>query len=933
MNNKYKCIAFGLAFLPIAVHAQEEASLQDSISKKVNVAFRTADKKDLMGGISSVDMVELTHKNYSLNSLDNLEAYVGGYNGQLWNQGSALVLVDGVPRDASNVLPTEIENIAFLKSASAVVLYGSRAAKGVILITTKRGHKDGLEVSVRGNATLFVPKRYPKYLDAASYMQLYNEAATNDGLSAPYSDETIYNYASGKNPYRYPSLDFFSNDYIKKSYQRYNGNAEFSGGGKFAHFYTNIGLMHANDLMNFGEGKENYTNRLNIRGNVDLQLNDWITGYVNANATFYDARGDRSDYWASSATLRPTSEYGLSPLIPISFVDPSNTVAQNYIHNTNYLINGQYLPGGTQDNQTNPFAAMYAAGYNVYTSRSLQFDAGVNINLSSVLQGLSFKTKFAVDYATSYNTSIQNEYATYYPTWTNANGKDEISDFTKYGTDKRTGTQVTSGSIYEQTILFQAQFDYNRIFAKDHQLDVILLANGYQQCNSGVYHHTNNTNLGLQLGYNYQHKYYVDFSAAAIHSTKLAPGHRDAISPVASLAWRLKEEGFLKNATWLDDLKLTASYGVINQDIDISNYYMYSSVFTATGDYWGWSESANSIMNSESKLGGNDELTFVKRKEFRLGLNATILDGLFTVDANFFTVNTNGLLTQPSTTYPLYFTNYYPSSNFIPYVNYNNQRQTGIDFTVNAHKKIGAVDMNLGITGMYYTSKNTKVNENVEYDWLKQEGASIEAIRGYECLGFFQNAEDVANSAKINNNTQPGDLKYKDQNGDGMIDSKDMVVLGKWTAPFTLGLNYTAKWKNITLFLNATGRFGGNGLKNSSYDWVYGSGKYSEVVLGRWTADNADNATYPRLTTQGGELNFVNSDFWLYSTSAFYLNKVQVTYDFPQKMFHGKIVKGLSVYLSGNCLLTIAKESKYMETNVGSAPQTRSYYLGVNVNF
>jgi TonB-linked SusC/RagA family outer membrane protein len=933
MNNKYKCIALGLAVLPLAVSAQGEKSLPDSAAQKVNVAFHTIDKKDLMGGISSVDMVELTHKNYTTYSLDNMDAYVGGYNGQLWNQGSALILVDGVPRDASNVMPTEIENITFLKSASAVVLYGSRAAKGVILITTKRGHQEGLQVSVRGNATLMVPKRYPKYLGAAEYMQLYNEAATNDGLTAPYSDETIYHYASGENKYRYPDLNFFSDDFVKKSCQRYDGTAEFAGGGKFAHFYANIGLIHANDLMNFGEGKDNYTNRLNVRGNVDLKLNDWISGYVNANATFYDARGDRSNYWAASATLRPTSEYGLTPLIPISFVDPNNAVAQNYIKNTNYLIDGQYLPGGTQDNQTNPFAAMYAAGYNKYTSRSLQFDAGINFDLDKVLQGLSFKTKFAVDYATSYNTAIQNDYATYFPTWTNANGKDEITNFTKYGTDKRTGTQVTSGSTYEQTVLFQAQFDYLRTFANDHHVNATLLANGYQQSNSGVYHHTTNANLGLQLGYNYQQKYYVDFSAAAIHSAKLAEGHRNAISPVVSLAWRLKGEDFLKDAAWLDDLKLTTSYGVINQDIDISDYYMYSDIFTATGDWWGWSESANSMQNAESQRGGNKELTFIKRKEFRVGLDASVLDGLVTLDANFFTVNTNGLLTQPSTIYPLYFTNYYPKSSYLPYVNYNNQRRTGFDFTVNVHKQLGKVDMNLGVTGMYYTSKNTKWDENVDYEWLRQEGASIETIRGYQCLGFFQDANDVANSAKINNNTKPGDLKYKDQNGDGVIDSKDMVALGKWIAPFTLGINYTAKWNNFTFFLNATGAFGGKGIKNQTTDWVYGSGKYSEAVLGRWTAATAATATYPRLTTQGGELNFVNSDFWLYSTSALYLNKVQITYDFPCKMFQDKLVKGLSIYLSGNSLLTIAKEAKYMETNVGGSPQTRSYNLGVKVNF
>lgn len=304
MKHIYKAIALGMALLPTAAMAQDDADyVNDSLNNKVNVAFRTVDKSDLMGGVSSINMVELTHKNYTTYSLDNMQAYVGGYTGQLWNMGDALVIVDGVPRDANNVLPSEIEQITFLKSASAVVLYGSRAAKGAILITTKRGRNEGLKVSVRGNATIYTPKEYPTYLSSAPYMKLYNEARLNDGNTAAYSENEIYAYAQGDNPYRYPSINFFSNDYLSKTYQRYEGIAEFSGGGQYAHFYANVGLYHNNDLLNFGEGKNNGTTRLNVRGNIDLRLNDWITGYVNANATFYDLRSDRSDFWADRKSV------------------------------------------------------------------------------------------------------------------------------------------------------------------------------------------------------------------------------------------------------------------------------------------------------------------------------------------------------------------------------------------------------------------------------------------------------------------------------------------------------------------------------------------------------------------------------------------------------------------------------------------------------
>lgn len=932
MKHIIKNIALGAALLPVAAVAQTEKEYTDSVASQVNVAFRTVNEADLMGGVSTVNMIEQAKKDYTTYSLDGMDALVGGYNGQLWNQGEALVLVDGVPRDANNVLPTEIEQITFLKAASAVVLYGSRAAKGVILITTKHGRNDGLNVSVRGNASLYVPKSYPKYLGSAAYMELYNEALQNDGKAAVYSEDDIYHYASNENPYRYPNINFFDSQYIKKTYQRYDGTAEFSGGGRLAHFYANIGLSNVGSLMNFGEGKNNHTTRLNVRGNIDLRLNDWIEGYVNANATFYDARNDNSNFWSESATMRPTSQYPLVPFIPISYVEEADAVTLKTIQNSNYIIDGKYFLGGTQSQQTNPFAAMYAAGYNKYTSRQMQFDMGMNFDLNSLVKGLKLKTKFAVDYHTQYNTSINNEYAVYEAKWNNYSGQDLITSITKYGTDKRTGTQNLSNSHDKQLILMQAQLDYDRSFG-DHNLNATLLAHGYQISEDGKYHRTSNANLGLQLAYNYAHTYYADLSMAAIHSAKLAEGHREAISPVVSLGWRLKNESFLRNVKAVDDLKLTASYGIINQDLDIEKYYMYDYVFTATGTWWGWNEVANSMQTSDSQQGSNYNLGFIKRKEFRAGLTGSLWEGALKFDANFFTTSTNGLLTTASTIYPSYFQTNRPVSTFLANTNYNNQRRTGVDLTLNVHQKFGEFDTNFGVSAMYYTSKNTKWDENVEYDWLKAEGQSIEAMRGYECLGFFKDADDVANSAKINNNTKPGDLKYKDQNGDGIIDSKDQVVIGKWTAPFQMGVHFTVKYKDFTLFAQGSGTFGGNGLKNGKDTWVYGDGKYSDVVLNRWTPETASTATYPRLTTESGDLNFVASDFWKYSTSAFRLNKVQLTYDLPQSIFAGdSFVKGVSVYVSGSNLLTIAKERKYMELNVGTAPQTRMYNLGVKVN-
>ena len=272
----------------------------------VQVAFRKVSQDNLLGGVSVLNYEELTKRNYNTYSLDNMQGYVGGFNGaSLWSMGSYLVLVDGVPRDANNVLPTEIEQVSFLKSASSVVLYGSRAAKGVVHITTKRGIAQPLKITGRVNTGFNVHKSYPKYLGSAEYMTLYNEARENDGLGKLYSDEEIYNFSTGENPYRYPNIHFYSSDYIRKFNNRTDATAEISGGNDFARFYTNIGYYRQNDYLKFGNAKNNSTDRLNIRGNIDMTISKHISAYVNSNATFYNASSAKGNFWEAASTMRP----------------------------------------------------------------------------------------------------------------------------------------------------------------------------------------------------------------------------------------------------------------------------------------------------------------------------------------------------------------------------------------------------------------------------------------------------------------------------------------------------------------------------------------------------------------------------------------------------------------------------------------------------
>ncbi len=933
-------VAAVLAFGQLgSVYAQDTtpALAADTLAGKVNVAFRTADFEEVLGGVSSINVAELDKKSFMTYSLENMSSLVTGYDGQLWGMGDCLVLVDGVPRDADNILPQEIETITFLKGAQAVVLYGSTAAKGAILITTKRGRTTGLQVNVRGDFGLYVPKSYPKYVGAAEYMTLYNEARANDGLNAAFSAEDIYHYASGQNPWRYPDINFYSDDYLKKNWQRYEGQAQFMGGGEFAKFYAMLDLYHTTSIINFGEGKHNGTTRLGVRGNIDLNLNKYVKGWVNTSATFYDNRYDRSNFWNAAATMRQVTpgSANLMPLIPISAIEENDENSWVLVNNSKHLIDGKYILGGTQQTQTNAIADMYAAGYTKQTIRQLQFDAGFSIDLNSLLRGLSFTARGAVDYHTSYYTSIENSYAIYEATWTNYGGKDVIGTLTKYGDDLSTGTQNLSGSAERQTLMFSGQFDYKNRFNDVHNVEAMLVAHGYKRSVTGVYQHNTNVSLALRAAYNYANRYYAEFNGALNHSTKFAPGHRNGFSPVGSIGWRLSQEEWLKDSPVVDELRINATYGMLQQDLDITDgYYLWETTFTADADYWGWNDGHGSNQSFQSRQGGNTDLTFVKRKEVNVGIEGSLWQGSLQFNGNFFNANIDGLPVKATTVFPSYMALYWPSSSFIPWINYNNRRVTGFDLGVRGGHDFGQVRLELGANVMYTTTKNTRVAENVEYDWLRTEGAVNDALRGYHCLGFFQSEEEIQSSAVINSNTKPGDLKYEDMNKDGIIDSRDMIQLGRWGSPWTYGLNLTAKYKGFTLFVTASAVTGGTGVMNNSWAWVYGeNARYSEIVRGRWTPETASTATYPRLTTQGGELNFVTSDFWTYKTDAFSLDQVQLTYDFPSQWFANKFVKGLQVYVNGNSLVWACKNRKYRETSVGSTPQTRSYNLGVQVNF
>lgn len=946
MNRKFiyiGCTVFAMSLLhTIGVQAQEQ---NDSL---VNVAFGKVAQEDLTHAISTVNTSDLTKKTANNNSLVGLESFIGGYNGSVWGQ-APLILVDGVPRSASSVRASEVESVTVLKDAAAVVLYGSRAAKGVVLITTKRGQESPMHIDVRANVGVNVPKSYPKYLDAGNYMTMYNEACRNDGIAEKYNASTIYNTVMGTNPYRYPDIDFYSSDYLRKFYTNSDVTGEVYGGNEKTRYYLNFGMNYANNLLKYGESKNAYDMSFNVRGNVDMALASWLKASTNAAMIFDNSYKGRGDFWGAASTLRPN---WFSPLLPVDMMDTNVGYIQEYIANSNHLIDGKYLLGGTSADVTNPFSELLAAGYTKEKARKFMFDVAVTADLGRFLEGLSFRTAYSVDYTSYYSEAYAQGYAIYEPTWSNVNGKDVIVGLSKFNDDKSSTSEYVGKSTYDQTMTFSAQFDYARTFNKSHNVAATLLGWGYQTQNSADennnaigtdvkgsnYHRTSNVNLGLRTSYNYDHKYYVDFSGAMVHSAKLPEGNRTAFSPSVTLGWRLSKEKFMKNVDFVDDLKITASYANLHQDLDISSYYMYQGYFfySPSEGWFRWRDDAAGGPTSVSKRGSNPNLSFITRNEFRVGIDASLFNRLLKVNANYFNQKTSGLLTQGSTTlYPSFFN---PGNNqsFLPWTNYNEDKRTGFDFSLSANKKIGEFDVTLGFNGMVFASEALTRDEVANEDYLLRAGHALDANYGYVCEGFFQDEADIEQHAKQTFGTvRPGDLKYKDINGDGVINSDDQIDLGKggWSAaPFTFGLNLTLKYKNFTLFAMGSGQTGAMAFKNNSYYWNKGTSKFSEVVMGRWTEETKGTATYPRLSTGNGDNNYRNSTFWTYKNNVFRLSNVQLTYNFPENTFRGTFVHGLSIYCGGSNLLTLSKEREYMEMNLG-APQYRNLYLGFKAAF
>ena len=886
----------------------------------VNIAFGKVKKGNLVSAISVMEPDEIVeYDNYQWLS-NALEGRITGMRGSsnIRGIGTPLFIVDGLPRDISLISMNEVDQVTILKDINSSVLFGSRAVNGVVLVTTKRGEPYKKEVRVSGYYGIDIPLELPNYLPSAEYMELYNEARLNDGLSSQYDPATIQNYRTG-NKYRYPNIDYYSSEYLKSVKPEFMATTELSGGNDVATYYANVGWGQVGSLLNFGEGKNGAENSFNIRGNVDLNINKYVKSAIDAVAIFNNVKGQTGDFWGNASTYRPNL---FAPLIPFNLIVPD---ASDIVESRKTDVNGTYLVGGTKAYQTNPIAEGFVGGNLQTIGRTFSFNNRVDVDLNDLIQGLAFHTNIAFDLFTRYQQSIDNSYSVYEPVWDA--DVDSITTLTKYGTDTRTGDQIVGGSYFERRFGFYGMFDYNRTFSDIHNIYWTLVGYGQRRKVQGDEQGQKDFNLGLRFAYTYNKKYLVDLSAALVNSVKLPDDGRMKLSPSIGLAWVISSEDFMSSISFLDYLKLRASAGILRSDAGIDGFYYYDNVYTTSSSY-AWYEGTYSNSGVLSSRGSSPELSFESRKEINLGFEGSMFNRLLEIDANIFATQYYDQITRPTSLYPSFYTSY------LPYSNFDNNAYKGAELGLRINKELGAVSLSVGFNALYADSEVKERDEVWENDYQYRKGNPVDAMFALVADGLFTDQDDIDDQAlQLFGTVKPGDIKYIDQNDDGVVNANDQVMIGRSGAPFSYGLDVRLNFGSFTFYALGYGRTGADAYNSGNYYWVDGDDKYTGFILNRWTPTNKANATFPRLSSLSNSNNFQNSTFWLYKNNYFDLQRVQLSYKLPSSVARMLFMKDLNCYVDATNLLLVSKYREIRELTVGAEPQYRTFSVGIRTLF
>jgi len=885
---------------------------------QVNIPFGTLKDRQITSAATALNVEEILRYDMQGNYSGAIRGRVPGlfWSNNIRGNSSPLVVVDGVPRPAENINLQQIDQITVLNDLSSAMLYGSQANNGVIMMTTKRGELLKKKLRVTAQNSYNIPISYPNYLNASDYMTYHNKARINDGLTPLYTDDQINNTAAGTNPTRYPDEGYYNSTYLNDFFANYNVVGEASGGNEVARYYLNLGWNRTNSLYKLGEGSNSKTDNLNMRGNVDYQLNDNIHIRFDGSFQLSLDRGPRftgDDFWVMGSTLKPN----YSPVLI-----PTSMIQDNVLVESAKLIDNQYILGGTSEFPNNLYGEFTRNGSRSVINRVLLMNLGTDYNLKSITPGLSASVNLTFDITNSFENNLLNTYAVYSPVFTSDS---VISTAAKIGLDEKKTDKTVQNVFFDNRIGAYGTLNYNRVFSQVHEIKANAIAYYDQLRAEGQIQPLKHLHFGLRADYGYKNKYFAEFTGVIAGSVKLFESDRYAFSPGIGAAWVVSEESFMSSSPLINYLKLHANWAVNHSDENL-DYYQYVSRYFEQGGSW-YYNARTSSNSSRTFYDGNTSLGWEKTTEFNFGFESELLKGKIGLEGAYFHSLASGLISTRSNYLPVYVS-------LSAFENYKEQKYQGVQIGLKYTESFGDLKLSIGTNFVYSVPKVITVDEpnyTPDLAYLSASGKPTDAMFGLVALGLFRDsAEITSHPYQTFGIVKPGDIKYADLNGDNIIDNNDHKWIGNSSSRFGYAINLNLKYKAFELFAQGNGENGRDSYYNNEYYWVYGTRKYSEVVLNAWTPETAGTATYPRLSTTQSGNNFRNSTYWIESRGYFRLQTVQLTYTLSPK---SGILGETRFFIRGNNLATFSKTKDKMDLAIGTVPNLRQFSVGLVVSF
>ncbi len=896
---------------------------------EVVMPFTVMEKRKIVSPVYSLKTANIAKTDAKLGITEALRGRVPGLYGTNSIRGlsNPLIIVDGFTLASSsrgsdfNMLDfmdlEEIAEITVLKDASSRMLYGSEANNGAVIITSKRGESHKSTIGLRTESGIRTPISYPDYLDAADYMAMYNRASINDGGLAKYSDEDIENTRNGTDPIRYPNEEFFNSTYLNDFSPFFQLSANASGGNENARYYSRLSWYHSGDLYALEQENKSFAeNNLTFRGNVDYNVNDWLSASLDAFFLIGSDREPVRNFWSDAATHLPNA-YPL--LIPLDMVGDETLLEKARIYDGNVL-------GGTNQYKNNIYGNFVQGGFRTPTTRMSRINTGFDFDLDMITEGLTAQIKFNYDILSSYILSYNHEYAVYEPRYVPATGYEGDSlTLTKIGLDRRNQSQGLSNPMAERRLGILSSVNYNRVFAEKHNISA--MATGYwSHYDVMADFYTNKyNNFGLNANYMYDNRIVLNLTGILTGSGYLPGGDRYRISPSVGLGWIVSEESFLSGNNVVNYLKVKVNYGTLLTDDGMPDRRIYASTFSSSGSLT-YNQGLNSNSGKRFSNFGNPGISFISRNDFNIGIESMLAGKRIWVEASYFKSLESGVITKRSDAYPSYIP-------VLQYENYEKYSDAGFDAGFTINEKLGDFHFSFGGNLVYVVPKAVRIDEpeyiNAPYRQL--QGQPYDAIFGYEAIGLFRDTDEIAAHASqvALGAVIPGDIKYKDLNDDGKIDENDLKIIGYSRARLGYGINLTLKYDKFSLFVLGTGQGGSQRIFSNSYYWQVGqTAKYSVSAMDYWTPETANTATKPILHLNAADNNFRNSTYWIENNNWFSLHTIQLTY-----RMKSTFANNVQVYIRGHNLATISPIKDKLELNIGSAPQMRTYAAGLVIMF